>query len=99
MTKFLNNPVISLLLLITFLAICFLVLGIATSSTMDGVEWQEEIYRVQSGDSLWTIANEYCPDGVDRREWIGKIRELNGLPDSLIYPGQALTVLVAVKEG
>lgn len=98
MMKILNNPLIAVLLLILLAAIAFLVLSLAGGSTMDRVEWQEETYRVQSGDSLWAISYDYCPDEVDRREWIEEIRALNGLTDSVVYPGQRLTVL-AVKEG
>ena len=98
MIRMLNNPLITTLLLILLIAIAFLVLCLAGRSTMDRVEWQEETYKVQSGDSLWMLSYEYCPDNVDRREWIEEIRALNGLTGSTIYPGQRLTVL-AVKEG
>ena len=98
MTKLLSNPLIAVLLLIVLITASFLVLNFVGRSTMDRVEWQEEVYRVQSGDSLWAISGDYCPDDVDRREWIAEIRELNGLNDSTIHPGQRLTVL-AVKEG
>ena len=97
--KLLNNPLISVLLLLVLAAACFLVLALAGRPTMDRVEWREETYRVQSGDSLWAIANEFCPGSVDRREWIDEVQNLNGLASSSIYPGQRLTVLVPVEEG
>ncbi len=98
MTKFIENPVISVLLLMVLIIWCFLVLNIALGSTMDGIEWQEEIYRVQSGDSLWTVSHNYCPDSVDRREWIDQVQRLNGLTSGVIYAGQELTVLAPVEE-
>lgn len=98
MMRILNNPLIATLLLILLIAIAFLVLSLAGSSTLERVEWQEETYRVQSGDSLWAISYEYCPDNVDRREWIAEIQTINGLTSNVIHPGQRLTVL-AVKEG
>lgn len=98
MTKFLNNPIIAALLLALVAAISFLVLSLAGRSTMNRIEWKETTYRVQAGDSLWAISGEYCPDEVDRRDWIAEIRELNGMDDSVIHPGQKLTVL-EVKEG
>lgn len=67
--------------------------------TMDDIEWRETAHQVQAGDSLWTLASAYCPDQVDRREWVEEIRALNGLHDSTIHPGQRLTVLAPVKEG
>lgn len=96
--KILSNPLIAVLLLIVLIAASFLVLSLAGQSTMGRVEWQEESYRVQSGDSLWAISYEYCPDDVDRREWVEEVRTINGLTSSVIHPGQQLTVL-AVKEG
>lgn len=98
MTKYLNNPLITVLLLLVLIATCFLVLALVGGSTMDRVEWREETYRVQSGDSLWIISREYCPDNVDRREWIDAVQTRNGLTSSFIYPGQRLTVLVPVEE-
>ena len=98
MTKYLNNPLITVLLLLVLIAACFLVLALVGRPTMDRVEWREETYRVQSGDSLWTISREYCPDEVDRREWIDAVQTRNGLTSSFIYPGQRLTVLVPVEE-
>lgn len=97
MTKFLSNPVIATLILLVLIAVSFLVLALACQSTLDRVEWREETYRVQSGDSLWIISRDYCPDNVDRREWIDEVQQRNGLTSSFIYPGQTLTVLVPVK--
>lgn len=98
MMKFLENPLITVLLLLALIAGAFLVLSLASGSTMDRVEWREETYHVQSGDSLWIISRDYCPDGVDRREWIDAVQSRNGLTSSFIYPGQRLTVLVPATE-
>lgn len=99
MTKFLSNPVSAALLLLAVVVVCILVLSLAGRSTLDRVEWHEETYRVRSGDSLWTISRDYCPENVDRREWIEDVQSRNGLTSSDIYPGQRLTVLVPVEEG
>ena len=97
MTKFLEGSTLTVILLVALVVASVLVLNYALQPTMDGIEWREETYRVQSGDSLWTISADYCPDGVDRREWVDEIRALNGLSDSIIYPGQTLTILAPVK--
>lgn len=99
MTKFLEGSTPTVVALIVLVIVSVLVLNYALQPTMDGIEWQETTYRVQSGDSLWAIAGDYCPDGMDRREWVDEIRALNGLSDSIIHPGQTLIVLVAVEEG
>ena len=72
-----------------------LLLLVATQPTMTKVEWTEETYIVKSGDSLWAIADRYCPDIVDKREWIAEVKELNNLYDSTVHPGQMLKVLAA----
>ncbi len=46
-------------------------------------------YRVEAGDSLWSIASEQHPDR-DVRETVSLIRSINGIDGSLIYPGQVL---------
>ena len=97
MLKILSNPLIAILLLIVFLAFGFLVLSLVGQSSMDRVEWVEEVYRVQSGDSLWEISGKYCPDNVDRREWIDEVQARNGLTSSFIYAGQRLYVFAPAK--
>ena len=34
---------------------------------------------VRAGDTAWSIAERYCPAGVDRREYLGWCAEANGL--------------------
>lgn len=46
---------------------------------------------VQPGESLWGIAQEIAP-GADPREVVTSIRELNGLADAPVVPGQSLVV-------
>jgi hypothetical protein len=48
---------------------------------------------VQAGESLWTIAQRTHPD-ADPRATIWRIKELNGLSDSVVHVGQALVVPV-----
>lgn len=100
MTKILDNsPLMMLILGALIVVVSVLILNYAFQPTMDGIEWQEETYIVKSGDSLWAISRDYCPEGVDCREWINEIQALNDLPSSNIHPGQRLTVLAPVKEG
>lgn len=57
-------------------------------------EFEEQTYTVKKGDCLWYIANDYCPDGMDKWDYIRLIQERNNLSDSTIYPGQNIVVLV-----
>ena len=46
---------------------------------------------VQPGESLWQIASAIAP-GVDPRETISLIRNLNGLGDTTVVAGQSIVV-------
>jgi hypothetical protein len=98
MTKFFESTLGAVSCLLILAVVSVLILSVACAPTMGRVEWVEETYRVQSGDSLWALSSVYCPDSVDRREWIEEVRSLNGLTSSFIYAGQELTVL-APAEG
>lgn len=92
-----SNILMILLLAAAIIATSILALNWALRPTMARVEWHEALYTVQSGDSLWSISRGYCPDNVDRREWIDAVQEINDLQDAIIYPGQRLIVLAPVK--
>jgi hypothetical protein len=46
---------------------------------------------VQPGESLWSIAQAVAP-GADPRETVLRLRELNGMADAVVVPGQSLVV-------
>ena len=94
-----NNTITILLFAAALVCISIIVLNWAFRSTMDGIEWQERIHEVEKGESLWTISKNYCPEQVDRREWVEEIKALNGLRDSSIYPGQKIIILKKTIKG
>ncbi len=49
------------------------------------------IVVVQPGDSVWSIARDLDP-AADPRAMVERIRELNGLDDAVVVPGQALVI-------
>lgn len=99
MSRLFESEARAVLLLAAAVVLVFiLLLNWVFQPTMDGIEWREETYIVQRGETLWTIAGDYCPKGVDRREWIDEIQALNHLQGSTIYTGQRLTVLAPTKE-
>lgn len=53
-------------------------------------------YIVQHGDTIWDIAEQYCPDNMDVREWIYEVRKLNRA-ETLIHPGQELQIFEEAK--
>ncbi len=99
--KMINRLLESSTLMILLLAAAVIVVSVLVLNcfqpTMDRIEWQEELYTVQRGDSLWAISGKYCPESVDRREWVDEIQVLNDIQGATIYPGQRLIVLAPVK--
>lgn len=86
----------NIILLGLVLLVLLLFLGVAAAVTppsADTEEWERTSYHVRRGDTLWGIAQEHCPDGVDYREWIDKVCEVNDLSDGWIYEGQDITIL------
>lgn len=53
---------------------------------------------VQPGESLWQIARGIAPD-ADPREIVTVLRELNGLGDAPVVPGQSILVPVTRAGG
>ena len=53
---------------------------------------KETTYIVEPYDSLWKIACMYCPDDLDKYEYIKLIEEKNNIIGT-IHPGQKLIVL------
>lgn len=47
-------------------------------------------YTVKSGDTLWNIASEACPEDMDVREYIHEVSKMNGIKDGSIRPGQTI---------
>ena len=53
---------------------------------------------VQAGESLWQIAQAIAPQ-ADPRETVTLIRELNGLGEAAIVPGQSIVVPIVGAPG
>lgn len=88
-----HENIIAVVAMVAFTVAAFALLIVAVQPTMNKIEWQEETYIVKNGDTLWEIADKYCPDIVDKREWIAEVQELNNLHGSTLRIGQRLTVL------
>ncbi len=76
------------------------VLALAASFTMASISGsvagsQEpgelEYVTVQSGDSLWSLADSYAPN-QDPRDWIAEVVLLNALSSVDLTPGQQIAL-------
>ena len=49
----------------------------------NGVDIKPTEYRIESGDNIWNIANDYCDGEIDVRIYIDKIKECNDISQVL----------------
>lgn len=80
----------------TVLLLCaILLIGIIIHCTAgcNMADLQKKIYVVQPDDTLWGIATEYCPKGMQMDEYIFNLKKHNGLGD-YIQPYDHIEILV-----
>lgn len=68
----------------------------ATVVTWSELEWTTESVCITPGMTLWEVAQDNCPDEIDVREWISRVKELNNLTGYL-RAGDVIDIYVAVK--
>lgn len=59
-------------------------------------DFETTTYCVDRGETLWSIAKQYCPDDMDIRDYIKLIINENELTTTTLQPGQILTVFEEV---
>jgi LysM repeat protein len=62
--------------------------GGAVASALAPEPVATQSYEVQSGDTLWSIADAYTEG--DPRDLVAQIRQLNDLSTTMLQPGQTL---------
>lgn len=73
-------------------ALALLILFAANS--LKAKSYSETEIVVNQGDTLWSIASTYCPDTIDKREWIYETRKANGITDAgALRVGQVITIV------
>ena len=75
--------------LFTALVVVFFLL-LASGVRAGGREVPREIYVVQSGDTLWEIAESRTAPGADIRVMVWELQTLNGLSGGTIHPGDRI---------
>ncbi|MGH4012541.1 MAG: LysM peptidoglycan-binding domain-containing protein [Pseudonocardiaceae bacterium] len=63
-------------------------LGQASSAELPA---ETALIRVGAGETVWDVAQRVAPES-DPREVVERIRQLNGMADSAVQPGQQLQV-------
>ncbi len=54
--------------------------------------------RIGQGDTLWTIAEQYCTDPAEIRSYIKELKSINNLERDEIHAGNYLTVVYYSDE-
>ncbi len=74
--------------------VCGTILSSAKDPATDLV--QHKYYKsivIEQGDSLWSIAEEYCLNGsMSKQAYVEELKQLNSLPSDTIHAGQYLVV-------
>ncbi|HAA37359.1 MAG TPA: hypothetical protein DCE00_00650 [Firmicutes bacterium] len=74
------------------LLVCSIVVGITlfSDNVAVGESRLPRTIVVETGDTLWTLAQRYAPQRMDIRKYIKLIMDHNELSGPLLYPGQEL---------
>ena len=76
------------------LIVVFVMMAHAAFSKPDNISGEYDVISVtvQPGDTLWSIAQEYKPQGTDLRKFVYDLAANNGIADCNIVPGQTIFV-------
>lgn len=88
----------SLLTIIVLTAAIICSVGFVVSAKSDRASSEINSYyqsvRIQSGDTLWSIAEEYCPDTQDINDYIEDIKSINNIRNNTIKAGDYIIVSI-----
>ena len=79
-------------LVITLLALIVFTIMNLQGAYSSAYTIETEDYWVKQGETLWSIAQEYSPDGYDIRKMIYEIKEINEMETSMIYSGDKIMI-------
>ena len=74
------------------ITVMVVLLLLASASYATGEVTETFDYRVRPGDTLWSIAGDFGPDGQDRRAVIATIERINDLDGGVLQAGQVLEI-------
>ncbi len=88
-----NLVVIIVLAIAIMCSVGFVVSAKSDKSSSDINSYYQSI-RVESGDTLWSIATEYCPDTQEISDYIDEIKSINSIKNDTIKAGDYIIVSV-----
>lgn len=89
-----------LFITITLALLAIIIVSIVTSTGAYSIQstYETEHYWVKKGDTLWSIAKDFSPEGYDIRKMIYQIREENDLDTAMIYEGAKLEIPLLARK-
>lgn len=60
-------------------------------------DFKPVVRTIQAGDTAWRIADEYCPETLDKREYLVWCEQLNGGDIGYIKAGEQVIFLECVR--
>ena len=78
---------------IILLALMIIAIVSALRRPQANIEWEQQTYTVQAGDTLWNIGKEHCPENTHIGWWVQEVQKLNGITDNIIRPNQKIIIL------
>lgn len=65
-------------------------LGLNTAASLTVQEYMD--VKIQSGDTLWNIAQTYMPDNMDTRKAVYQLCSINDISADQLYAGMTIQV-------
>lgn len=97
-----RNRIVKRRIYLTILSACVIIIGgfifgsiFSSAKNPASDSSQCKYYKsitIEKGDSLWSIAEEYCDDCNDTKTYISEVKQLNGLASDIIHEGQHLII-------
>lgn len=84
---------------IAIILILILIIAFTVAASQDKPEMIEATYTVKKGDTLWSIAERYCPNTMDKREYIWIVQKINNLSqNTYLIPNAEIKILKEVSR-
>lgn len=77
-----------------FVLVCLILIVVAITVAAKGNRQEVVGYIYDTGDTLWDMAVEHCPEDMDVRDFIIEIEKANGIQNSIVHRNQMYKIPV-----
>jgi hypothetical protein len=86
-----GRSVLTVLAFALALLVAAAVLLLVDLPALAGTEDEQAVtVTVEAGDTLWSYAEEFAPEGMSEQEFVAEVRTLNHLPTGRVTAGQQI---------